>query len=1076
MLRWTGRTVGRLLHVLGRVALGLAGLIAIGAAGLAWRLSQGPIALPWLAHRLEEAANGPGGATGGPTHLAVGSAALAWQGFRLGVDHPLDLRFADIRVLSAAGATLDRIAHVDVSVSLAALLVGHVAPRTILADGVRLHVLRAADGALSLNVGRLAEPLDSGAPPGRPASGSSTQGMLAEFANPSQSDLSPGERGRGAFRLNQLRQVSIQDAELTVSDKALGTDWRVAPAAIDLTRGGGGGVTGSAAAGIVLGDATMHATAEFQLEPGGKATRIAAHVTPFSPAALARAAPALQSAGGFEAPVQADLTLELGPDLAPRHFALKASVGAGAVKLGAIAASLSSASLDATGDRNAVQLHALQVVLAGPTGGAGPTIALHGTGSRADGRFMAQAAVDIDRVDFADLAHLWPEGVSRDARNWITQNVTAGTARNGHVEVTLQGPADLSAVSVTKASGQLEGDDVTLHWLRPLPPVEHAAARLTLLDPDTVQITTNGGHVAVGTGGITLHDGSMRIWGLTVKDQLSSITLNASGSIADVLALLANKRLHLLSAHSLPLQNPSGSFTADLAVQLPLDNKVTIDQIGIKAQAKLASVHLGAVAMGRDVDEGTFDLAVDNDGLKLSGTAQFARIPSQVGVTLDFRAGPPTGVTTRVEASGTASGAQLAAIGLDTAGVLDGPAAIQVVYSQQRAGPAEIQLQASLRAATLDTGQLGWAKAPGQAASAQATLRLDHDRLTAIDDVQAEGPGLSIHGSADIADGAPQTLLLQRAVIGRTDLHGSIRLATQKGEPIRIDFAGPQIDLAGQLGHKDHAKARSKPPAEHDGPPWQLQGRFDRVVLAGNHVVGPMSATAQSDGRVIRVARVQVTGGVNVLATIGPGGPGAGRELSITTDDAGSLLQALGVIDTVRGGRLALTGRFDDRLSDHPLDGNADITGFRLMNAPAPARVLQAMTLYGLLGTLRGPGLEVDRLIAPFRLDENRLTLNEARAFNPALGVTAKGQIDLDAQTADLQGTIVPAYLFNSFLGNIPVIGKLFSPEQGGGVFSATYSVRGSLADPAVSVNPLAALTPGFLRGVFGIFQSAPAK
>jgi hypothetical protein len=82
-----------------------------------------------------------------------------------------------------------------------------------------------------------------------------------------------------------------------------------------------------------------------------------------------------------------------------------------------------------------------------------------------------------------------------------------------------------------------------------------------------------------------------------------------------------------------------------------------------------------------------------------------------------------------------------------------------------------------------------------------------------------------------------------------------------------------------------------------------------------------------------------------------------------------------------------------------------------------------------------------------------------------------KGDIDLANETADLQGTIVPAYAINSFLGNIPLLGRLFSPERGGGLFAVNYSVRGRLADPAVSVNPLSALTPGFLRGVFGIFQ-----
>jgi hypothetical protein len=53
----------------------------------------------------------------------------------------------------------------------------------------------------------------------------------------------------------------------------------------------------------------------------------------------------------------------------------------------------------------------------------------------------------------------------------------------------------------------------------------------------------------------------------------------------------------------------------------------------------------------------------------------------------------------------------------------------------------------------------------------------------------------------------------------------------------------------------------------------------------------------------------------------------------------------------------------------------------------------------------------------------------------------------------------------------VPLVGRLFSPEAGGGLFAATYRVQGPLDEPTVTVNPLAALTPGFLRGLFGIFD-----
>ncbi len=146
------------------------------------------------------------------------------------------------------------------------------------------------------------------------------------------------------------------------------------------------------------------------------------------------------------------------------------------------------------------------------------------------------------------------------------------------------------------------------------------------------------------------------------------------------------------------------------------------------------------------------------------------------------------------------------------------------------------------------------------------------------------------------------------------------------------------------------------------------------------------------------------------------------------------------------------------------------IEDFRIRDAPALGKLLQAMTLYGLVEVLQGPGLGFTRLVAPFRLTEDAIELTDARAFSQSLGLTAKGRLDLNAQTIDMQGTIVPAYFFNALLGNIPLVGKLFSPERGGGVFAASYTLRGRLADPSVSVNPLAALTPGFLRGLFELF------
>jgi hypothetical protein len=89
------------------------------------------------------------------------------------------------------------------------------------------------------------------------------------------------------------------------------------------------------------------------------------------------------------------------------------------------------------------------------------------------------------------------------------------------------------------------------------------------------------------------------------------------------------------------------------------------------------------------------------------------------------------------------------------------------------------------------------------------------------------------------------------------------------------------------------------------------------------------------------------------------------------------------------------------------------------------------------------------------------------------LGLTAKGRISVSSGRVSIAGTIVPAYFFNAMLGHLPLVGKLFSPEKGGGVFAARFGLDGTLEDPTITINAVSALTPGFLREIFGLFDNS---
>ncbi len=287
---------------------------------------------------------------------------------------------------------------------------------------------------------------------------------------------------------------------------------------------------------------------------------------------------------------------------------------------------------------------------------------------------------------------------------------------------------------------------------------------------------------------------------------------------------------------------------------------------------------------------------------------------------------------------------------------------------------------------------------------------------------------------------------------------------------MEANISGAVLDLSGRFGQP----ASSRPPergATERGPSWQAHVRFDTVILAHGEALHTFAGYAQDDGEVLRDVRLQALTGRDrpVLAVITP--KAAGRSVRLTAADAGALLRALDVADTIEGGRLSVSGQYLDGDVDsaggRPLSGLVEMNDFRVLKGAGFGKLLQALTVYGLADVVKGPGVSFTRLVAPFEWRDGVLNVSDARVFGASLGLTAVGNIDFDNGAVNVNGTIVPAYIFNSLLGRVPVIGRLFSAERGRGLIAASYSVSGQLDDPVVRVNPLTALAPGFIRGMF---------
>lgn len=1044
---------GRALRILAEIALFLVILILGGALILAWRLDQGPLNLPWVAHRLEAAGHERG------IDISVARVELRWTAFSSEADAPVELAILNARTRGTDrdGQPLASLARAEASFSLPALLLGRIVPRTVAIDGLAAQLARQADGRITL-----------GLTPDTPLS-------MTEAVARAERGPPKAFGGRGpAWR--RIRHAHIHDTRIAAYDAPLGVAWNITSADLDLDRDGSGGLTGHGAVGLAAGDQTASVTLTAAHAPGARTGSLRIAVTPINPARIAALSPVLDALGLLDAPVTAGAEVSVGRDLRPVRGQLNVAVASGTAHAGQGTAPLRGATvtLDATPD--ALHGTATVTTAASPTGLV-TTIAatLHGTRGLAG--YRAEVGATVDQLNFADLPVLWPKGVGGPgSRPWIVQNIPSGQISNGHLTLAASAPADLSTFNLDKIDASIDGHDVEVHWLRPIPPIIHGDARLTVTDPNVIDIFVLGARQAGGTqGGVVYRSGHVRISGINDPDQFADVDTDIAGPVADLLATLSHPRLNLLSRHPIPMHDPGGQVTARVHVgHLPLRDDVNMDDLAIATDAHFTNLHLGGIAAGHDLSDGDLTLSATNDGLRLGGRAVVAGFATSLQANMDFRAGPPDEITQAVQVSGTVTSDQLAQHGVDTSRFFSGSASLHAAVTQRRSGAGDIQAHADATDATLTIPGLGFTKPAGEATTGSVRATLQGDRLTSISEVRVSGPSIDVLGRADMKDGRPDLLRIERLRLGTgTDATGTLQLPHAPQDPYVVNVAGPSLDVSGPF---QSALTRGKTASTAAGrePPFRIAARFDRVLLGEGRRIDAFSATVDNDGEIIRAAHASGTvhadsaASSNFSMAVEP--QPSGRLVTGRVPNLGALLLALGVTDSIRGGALSLDGRFDDTSPSHPLSGRAVIDRFRVLDAPLVARILKAATLVGIVDLMRGPGVGFTKLVAPFGYEDGTLTLRNARVFSPTLGGTASGSIMLGARRLDLSGTVVPAYALNTLPGRIPLIGKLFSPEKSGGLFAAKFTLRGPFDNPAVNVNPLSVVAPGMLRDLFSLF------
>jgi len=249
--------------------------------------------------------------------------------------------------------------------------------------------------------------------------------------------------------------------------------------------------------------------------------------------------------------------------------------------------------------------------------------------------------------------------------------------------------------------------------------------------------------------------------------------------------------------------------------------------------------------------------------------------------------------------------------------------------------------------------------------------------------------------------------------------------------------------------------------------PLKMKGSVKELILDEAYIVKESELYFSHTGEVIETARLEALSDEKPLKLELSTREDLKRQLDISVPDASKAVLAFMGLDNTKGGRLNIEVDLPAAGEDGAFVGTADMRDFTVVEAPAFAQLLSLASLTGLADTLSSGSMQFEKFKVPFTILGDNIAIRDARLYGPALGMTGDGDIDLNLRVLDFDGTLVPAYTANSILGDIPLLGDIFVQEKDGGLFALTYTVSGPFERTQVAVNPLSALTPGFLRRIF---------
>lgn len=1053
--------IRRVCSRLFRIALDLFIVLLLSIIGFIWHLSKRPIPLNLLTPYIETAL--PPALTG--MQIDVQDVVLAWH--RQAKRIVLSARNMHLR--DAQGILDATLPAVDVTLNLMTLLRQRVvALNKVYIDGAQFHLQAIVDSAAKPDAERA---LPIPAPP-----------ILFQAL----------ETGIAALEshtlLADLNAVHVVNSAVKLYSKSRPHPLQISQFALILRR-----TAANLSSELHIATSLSDTDIEFELdtfyERSARHLSLKGEFINLRPSALAALDPTLSSLSGTTVPFTGSLKVALTPQETWPVADFDIQGGPGRVMLSGlyheplkIKELTASGHLHGANDTLQIEIAALFDLDARQRGK--PRLHLKSTLTGLNRPEQIEGDVTFTQFTMADLERYWPQGLGEDPRQWITQNIPEGLIHQTQAHVVLDvSKAKQNAIVVQDITGSLTYEGLSIHYLRPLPPIQNLTGK--------GRFNRSGFHFQVANGNLanmTLTGGKVDITGFDRPIQTIAIQAGITGSLPEALTLLNHPRLDLVAGLGIPPETVDGQFQVEPKFAFALTHAIRLEDVDIKVQGTLQDVSLQEPSLSQDLSHGQLSMDLDQHRMTLEGQAEWANIPlfftwdttfNQNKSRDDWRSHMRV-IIPRVGHAGRAR------LGFELPDMIEGPIAAVIETQTGWDEQQTIDLQLNLRETALNVPWLNWQKPAGEPGKATGKLQLTANRAMTLTDLHLDTNTLKVRGHALFNGTALARVNLPHVTFGTSDLRDVVFQPLNPGLAITIGDgfldAAPFRQL---LVNAPTTPTRNSAQLPAVFPLQLYLPRLHRVRIAPGRYLRNVQARLSWNGT-----------GLNAIAASGripaeltrqrngkPSGanntsksfdfhylPNTKQQLNLwlRTNDIGAVLRALNLYDNLIGGDITLTGQINH--DGAGIKTQLQATQFTIQQAPVITHVLAAASLHGLKNLLVNDGLKFKKIDADLTLYGDRLTIEQSNAHGGSLGVTAHGGIAYQTGELDLKGTIIPAYLVNSILGKVPVVNFLVG-GKGQGLVAVNYHLTGQINEPHVSVNPISALTPGFLRGVFGLFK-----